>query len=105
MSELRKLLPKPSGWKGAKDDAFWTKGSAYGQRYKCSECGKENLGASSDKTRMHLSKCSQYPPPPTAEEIRAQQMRDLRRRLHVVGWGEVGDETCEAVARLLGILP
>ena len=105
MSDARKLLPKPSGWTGAKDDAFWTKSSAYGQRYKCSECGRDVLATSGDKARMHFSKCSQYPPPPTAEEIRAKALRDLRWRLTTVKWADIGDETCGAVGRLLGILP
>lgn len=49
-------ITKPSGWKGAKEDAYWTKDSKYGVRYKCSACGREVLGSGS-ADRMHWTDC------------------------------------------------
>ncbi len=47
---------KPSGWRGKKIDRYWTKGTAYGVKYMCSECGRQQLGF---PLRSHLSGCSQ----------------------------------------------
>jgi hypothetical protein len=35
---------KPPGWKGIREDPYWTKDTKYGVRYKCSACGREALG-------------------------------------------------------------
>lgn len=35
-------IHKPSGWKGLKTDAYWTKDSKYGVRYMCSTCGRQS---------------------------------------------------------------
>lgn len=50
---------KPSGWKGKKDDDFWTKDSKYGVRYMCSTCGRQVLGRSLH--RMHYGWCEKKP--------------------------------------------
>jgi hypothetical protein len=55
---MKKVFKQP-GWKGKKNDLYWTKDSAYGVRYKCSFCGKEKLGMSTSQTSeaMHTKEC------------------------------------------------
>lgn len=46
--------PKPSGWKGGREAAWWTKSTKYGLRYKCPWCMKDNLGIGGN---MHRDGC------------------------------------------------
>lgn len=50
---------KASGFKGRKDDKWWTKNSAYGVRYQCSSCERITLGmyGNGSEPRMHYSTC------------------------------------------------
>lgn len=54
-----RIIVKPSGWKGKKTDAWWTKDSQYGLRYMCPKCGHKNLGIvwGDAQKRMHWKWC------------------------------------------------
>jgi hypothetical protein len=47
----RKKVRRPPGWKVS--GSFWVKGSQYGLRYMCPECGKKALGTSFRNDRHH----------------------------------------------------
>jgi hypothetical protein len=51
---------KPKGWKGRVGDRFWTKNLAAGVRYKCSSCGREQLGLynGGNDPKHHWKGCS-----------------------------------------------
>lgn len=51
---------RPKGWKGWIGDPFWTKNLAAGVRYKCSTCGREQLGLynSGRDPKHHWNWCS-----------------------------------------------
>ena len=50
---------KASGFRGSKNDKWWTKDSKFGIKYQCSACGKITLGMhGSGDARMHWSTCN-----------------------------------------------
>lgn len=57
---IERRPPTKGSWRGKKTDTFWTKSTRYGQRYKCSECGKDSLGLRGP-ARMHWNWCSRHP--------------------------------------------
>jgi len=58
MKTLEKKYLRGSNEKENKGSCFYTRDSAYGVRYRCKYCGKDNLGINfGDKTKMHFAKC------------------------------------------------
>jgi hypothetical protein len=49
---------KPSGWKGAKNDRYWTKDTRRGAHMKCTDCGRDTHGYARDDDRCcHWDDC------------------------------------------------
>lgn len=49
---------RAGGFRGAKDDKWWTKNSKYGVKYQCSSCGKITLGwRESNDAGMRWASC------------------------------------------------